>query len=88
MILVPAGAVLERGKGAYLQLRSAPSQPAKVVVMPGNPRLYAARLYAVLHDLDDQGYDWIAVETPDDDSGMGRCAGPFAPRRSAMNPAV
>ncbi len=64
LLLAPAGAVPERGRGAYLQLRSEPSQPATVVVMPGNPREYASRLYAVLHDLDDRGYDWIAVEPP------------------------
>jgi L-threonylcarbamoyladenylate synthase len=28
-------------------------------------RCYAARLYSVLHALDVQDYDWIAVETPD-----------------------
>ncbi len=33
---------------------------------PANPREYAARLYAVLHQLDDDGYDWIAVEAPEE----------------------
>jgi L-threonylcarbamoyladenylate synthase len=65
LMLVSEGAVPESGKGVYLQLRSQPVCDARVVAMPGNPREYAARLYAVLHDLDDSGYDWIAVEAPD-----------------------
>jgi L-threonylcarbamoyladenylate synthase len=32
--------------------------------MPNNAEAYAASLYRVLHDLDANGYDWIAVETP------------------------
>ena len=32
--------------------------------MPSNPQDYAAVLYAMLHDLDRQGFDWIAVEAP------------------------
>jgi L-threonylcarbamoyladenylate synthase len=36
-----------------------------VIDMPANPREYAARLYAVLHQLDDGDYDWIAVEGPE-----------------------
>jgi L-threonylcarbamoyladenylate synthase len=34
--------------------------------MPGDPAHYAERLYATLHDLDKQGYDWIAIELPPD----------------------
>ncbi|MES1257134.1 MAG: L-threonylcarbamoyladenylate synthase [Acidobacteriota bacterium] len=37
--------------------------------MPGDAAGYAEKLYSVLHDLDDEGYDWIAVaplpETPE-----------------------
>jgi len=32
--------------------------------MPEQPEAYAAKLYGVLHDLDREGYDWIAVELP------------------------
>jgi L-threonylcarbamoyladenylate synthase len=32
--------------------------------MPADPRGYAAALYAALHRLDQQGYDWIAVVEP------------------------
>ncbi len=64
--LVTAGEVPEQGQGAYLQLRSAPVHPATVFTMPHDPREYAARLYATLHELDDRGYDWIAVEAPEE----------------------
>ncbi len=35
-----------------------------IVVMPTEPKGYAARLYDVLHELDDQGVDRIIVELP------------------------
>lgn len=66
LVLVSEGAVPENGKGAYLQLRSEPLHQATIVQMSTNPREYATRLYAVLHDLDDAGYDWIAVEVPEE----------------------
>jgi L-threonylcarbamoyladenylate synthase len=65
LMLVSGGAVPENGRGAYLQIRTQPLHETTVVPMPPNPREYAARLYAVLHELDEQDYDWIAVETPD-----------------------
>lgn len=34
--------------------------------MPADPRVYAAALYAALHELDARWLDWIAVETPPD----------------------
>jgi L-threonylcarbamoyladenylate synthase len=34
--------------------------------MPTEAAGYAERLYRVLHDLDAQGYDWIAIEPPPD----------------------
>ena len=34
--------------------------------MPPDPALYAERVYAVLHDPDHAGYDWIAVGMPPD----------------------
>ena len=66
LILVTGGRVPEQGKGAYLQLRSAPRHNAMTVSMPAEPREYAARLYSTLHELDDGGYDWIAVEMPEE----------------------
>jgi L-threonylcarbamoyladenylate synthase len=38
-----------------------------VVPMPADARKYAAQLYGVLHELDAQDFDWIAVDSPDDD---------------------
>ena len=34
--------------------------------MPMAPTAYAAALYATLHELDQRGLDWIAVELPPD----------------------
>ena len=66
LTLVTDGALPDEGRGAYMQLRCNPSRAAEVIAMPGDPQEYAARLYATLHDLDEGGYDWIAVEIPDD----------------------
>jgi len=66
LVLVSGGAVPRQGKGVYLQLRSEPLHQATVVQMPADPREYATRLYAVLHEVDDAGYDWIAVEAPEE----------------------
>jgi L-threonylcarbamoyladenylate synthase len=53
LVLVEGGQLPE-GRGTYLS-RSR---------MPAEPHAYAAALYARLHDLDRQGWDWIAVERP------------------------
>ena len=54
------------GRGAYLWLsRAAPC--ARSVQMPADPGRYAAALYETLHRLDDEGFDWIAVEPPPDE---------------------
>ena len=45
-----------QGRGARLDLKS----------MPSDPHSYARQIYAVLHDIDRQGYDWISVELPPD----------------------
>lgn len=44
------------GRGFRLDLASMPADSAK----------YAATLYAILHEVDASGYDWIAVELPPD----------------------
>jgi L-threonylcarbamoyladenylate synthase len=41
------------GRGAHLDIT-------------GDPSAWAERLYATLHDLDSQGYDWIAIDLPPD----------------------
>jgi L-threonylcarbamoyladenylate synthase len=65
LYLVEDGWVPTQGAGAYLQI-SCPANvnPREVVLMPNEATEYAARLYGVLHTLDADGYDWIAVETP------------------------
>jgi L-threonylcarbamoyladenylate synthase len=44
------------GRGYRLDLTS----------MPADAAAYAERLYRVLHELDQQGYDWISIELPPD----------------------
>jgi L-threonylcarbamoyladenylate synthase len=43
-----------------------PNEPGTAVGMPADPADYAARLYAVLHDLDAQNLSRILVEQPPD----------------------
>jgi L-threonylcarbamoyladenylate synthase len=50
-----------QGRGVVLRLSG--SGP---VQMPRTPEEYARDLYATLHRLDAEGYDWIAVEMPPD----------------------
>ncbi len=51
--------------GAYVW-RKKSGLTARSVRMPEKPGDYAARLYAVLHELDREGWPWIAVEAPPD----------------------
>lgn len=55
--LLPASAESPSGRGAWLRIGQE---------MPADARGYASALYALLHDLDEQGLDWIAVEQPPD----------------------
>lgn len=57
------GGELPQGRGAYLWIH-APAPAFRSVQMPADPGDYAARLYDVLHQLDSEGLDWIAVERP------------------------
>ena len=43
-----------------------PAGRGEVLKLTGGPREYAAALYHRLHELDEQGLDWIAVEPPPD----------------------
>jgi len=54
LLIVERGNVPDKGRGYYLARNR----------MPSSPGGYAARLYDVLHRLDRQGWDWIAVEKP------------------------
>ncbi len=52
-----------KGRGAYLWFGYS-SAAAYKLRMPQTPAEYAAKLYGTLHELDTQGFDWIAVELP------------------------
>lgn len=54
---------LPAGRGVYLYY-SRPREGADCRPMPSDPASYGACLYALLHALDDEGLDWIAVERP------------------------
>jgi L-threonylcarbamoyladenylate synthase len=57
LLLLTLGHPVPGGRGEWLRLGRE---------MPAEPAGYAAALYAVLHRLDAQGLDWIAVERPPD----------------------
>jgi len=63
LVLIDRGGALPGGSGALLYL-SSPGKGGMSIQMPHDARGYAKRLYALLHDLDAQNLDWIAVETP------------------------
>jgi L-threonylcarbamoyladenylate synthase len=54
------------GRGAYLW-RMHRAGSARSIQMPSDAASYAAALYETLHRLDDEGFDWIAVEVPPDE---------------------
>jgi L-threonylcarbamoyladenylate synthase len=68
LVLVAAGALPREGRGAYLWHDRQARGAELSVPMPPDPTAYAAMLYGTLHDLDSQGFDWIAVECPPTDS--------------------
>ncbi len=62
LVLVHSPADLPAGLGAYIWHSQFSLLPG--AHMPGDPSEYAARLYDVLHELDNEGWAWIAVELP------------------------
>jgi len=67
LYLVNGPEQLPVGLGAYVwREKTARLQPH--VHMPADPEAYAAQLYSVLHELDREGWPWIAVEKPPDTS--------------------
>jgi hypothetical protein len=62
-LLVSDGHLPREGRGAYLWLEHE-AEAGRSLRMPGRPEEYAARLYEKLHELDGDGWDWIAVELP------------------------
>jgi len=63
LILVERGDPPGEGRGAYLWVDQ-PADAARAIHMPDNAAAYAACLYSTLHELDGEGWDWIAVEDP------------------------
>ena len=63
VLLVNRGHLPQQGRGAYLWF-AYNAKAAWKLRMPEQPEPYAAKLYSVLHDLDREGYDWIAVDLP------------------------
>jgi L-threonylcarbamoyladenylate synthase len=62
LVLVDNPRQLPGHDGAYVWHKR-PGLAARSVRLPADPERYAARLYAVLHELDSEGWPWIAVET-------------------------
>ena len=60
-LLIWAGDEFPAGTGAYLYTRRQ-RRDVRAIRMPNNPDAYASRIYRVLHELDEEGLDWIAVE--------------------------
>src|SRR6185437_9827669 len=54
---------LPGGRGAYLYWHTF-LNASRVYRMPSDAESSAARLYDILHELDNQSWDWIAVELP------------------------
>jgi L-threonylcarbamoyladenylate synthase len=56
-----------QSQGLYLQLRHPPTRTnIAVLQMPQSATAYAARLYDVLHQADNEQHRWIAVDLPPD----------------------
>lgn len=65
VLLVGHGRLPDRGRGAYLWIVQE-AMATRAIHMPAQPEAYAAQLYSRLHELDRDGFDWIAVEFPPD----------------------
>jgi L-threonylcarbamoyladenylate synthase len=61
LVLLDQALALPKGRGLYLYHSRRVDGPVNIA-LPSEPRLYATRLYDTLHDADEAGYDWIAVE--------------------------
>jgi len=66
LLLVQNGQVPEQGSGIYLRHSHAPLRDVETIQMPASATEYAARLYDKLHQADNAGRDWIALDLPPD----------------------
>lgn len=66
LLLVASRELPAQGRGVYLHW----GEPAGAdsIAMPRTAAEYAATLYATLHELDEAGWDWIAIEEPPADA--------------------
>lgn len=63
LVVKGEGDLPPKGRGLYLfRTKASPQIPARR--MPKDPEDYASLLYELLHELDQQGLQWIAVEAP------------------------
>ena len=65
LLLVKGRAELPDRRGAYVWWKTE-GLTERSARMPDEPAAYAARLYCVLHELDQENWPWIAVEAPPD----------------------
>jgi L-threonylcarbamoyladenylate synthase len=63
LVLIENGRIPASGRGAYLWMNQSASA-ARCIQMPPDPPSYARALYGILHEVDSEGWDWIAVERP------------------------
>lgn len=63
LVLVEDGELPPSGRGAYLWWKRR-AAAARSVQMPVDAAQYGARLYGALHEVDAEGWDWVAVEAP------------------------
>jgi L-threonylcarbamoyladenylate synthase len=63
LLLVDGPKSLPDRRGAYLWWKHA-GLTSRSLRMPRDPAHYAARLYSALHEVDREGWPWIAVEKP------------------------
>ena len=64
LLIVDGPEELPPGNGIYLWYSK--QGGARPVQLPPNPQAYGMGLYAALHEADQAGVDWIAVERPPD----------------------
>lgn len=68
LMLINAGPLPGQGQGVYLaridDVNPHIAAGERRVLMPSGAAEYAAQLYKTLHELDNEGLDWIAVEIP------------------------
>lgn len=73
LLLVNTPSEMPDRRGAYVWWNTS-GLTARSLRMPNDPAAYAHRIYSVLHDLDEEGWPWIAVEAPPDTSDWAAIA--------------